>query len=48
MKKTAVGRLALLVMVVSLVAGIGVVFSGNNTLGAGLLVVALGAWFLAR
>lgn len=48
MKKTAVGRLALLVMVISLVAGIGVIFSGNNTLGGGLLVVALGAWFLAR
>ena len=48
MKKTAVGRLALLVMVVSLIAGIGVIFSGNNTLGGGLLVVALGAWFLAR
>ena len=48
MKKAAVGRFALLVMVVSLIAGIGVIFSGNNTLGGGLLVVALGAWFLAR
>ena len=48
MKKTAVGRLPLLVMVVSLIAGIGAAFSGNNALGGGLLVVALGAWFLAR
>ena len=48
MKKTAVGRLALLVMVVSLAAGISVIFYGNNAVGGGLLVVALGSWFLAR